>query len=211
MAQKQPPMTEPFNNPMSFQVEAGTQGIGGDLRYGLMPNLSGRFGASFAPLSTNSSLSISGFNTLTSEKINFANVHLLADFVPFENAQGLRLVGGAAYLFQASGRLILSPTGNYSFANYNLTGTDVGVLDMNVAWKGLAPYVGIGLFRSFPNNFLNFNLDLGTYYLTAPTTHITGTNLLVDNNQLEPQFNQNLKNYRWLPVLQLNFNFRIKQ
>ena len=211
IAQRHPPMTEPFNNAMSFQLEAGTQGVGGDVRYGLLPNLSGRLGASFAPLNANSSMSISGFNTMSSESVNFANVHLLADFVPFENAQGIRLVGGAAYLYHATGHLELSPTGNYTFGNYNLSGADVGILDMNVVWNGIAPYAGIGLFKSFPSNFFNFNLDLGTYYLTAPSTHITGTNLLVDNNQLEPQFNQNLKSYRWLPVLQLNFNFRIKQ
>jgi hypothetical protein len=56
----------------------------------------------------------------------------------------------------------------------------------------------------------NFNMDIGTYYLNQPSTHIIGTGLLTDNNTLEPQFNQNLKNYRWLPVLQLNFNFRLK-
>jgi hypothetical protein len=134
----------------------------------------------------------------------------LAYFVPFKALKCLRLVGGAGYLIQGQGNIMMTPTGNYTFSNYNLTGAEVGTLDMKVNWEGVAPYLGIGVFKSFPSTFFNFNLDLGTYYLTQPKTKIVGTNLLVDNNQLEPQFNDNLKDYRWLPVLQLNFNFRIK-
>jgi len=211
IAQRRHPITEPFSNPVSFQLEAGTTGIGGDLRYGLSPKLSGRFGFSFAPFNSTGGMSISGFNTTSSQSINFAAAHLLADFVPNESIPGFRLVGGLTYLYQGTVRMVISPSGNYNFANYNLTGAEVGKLDLNVVWKGLAPYAGIGLFNSFPDNFFNFNIDLGIAYLNAPSTHITGTNLLVDNNQLEPQFNNNLKNYRWLPVVQLNLNFLLKQ
>jgi hypothetical protein len=196
--------------PMSVQLGIGSQGIGADLRYGVFKQLSARLGASFAPVNTSSNLSISGFTTDYSANVKMFNVHLLADYVPFKGARGLRLVGGAAYLYKANGNVLLTPTGNYTFGNYNLSGTDIGTLNMDVSWKGVAPYVGLGLFKSFPNKFLNFNLDLGTYYLTSPQTHIIGTNLLASNYQLEPQFNDNLKDYRWMPVLQLNFNFRLK-
>ncbi|EHQ30426.1 hypothetical protein [Mucilaginibacter paludis] len=202
--------TTQLPHPVSVQLQAGTQGIGADVRYGVYPNLSARLGGSFVPINTGSSLSISGFNTDYSADVKIFNVHLLADYVPFKNIKNLRVVGGAAYLYKANGGLVLSPTGSYTFGNYNLTGPEIGKLDMDVSWKGVAPYLGVGLFKSFPSNLFNFNLDLGTYYLTAPSTRITGTNLLVDNNQLEPQFNDNLKGYRWLPVLQLNFNFKIR-
>lgn len=202
--------TTPLPHPISVQLQAGTQGVGADVRYGIYPTLSARLGGSFIPINTGNSLSFSGFTTDYSADVKVFNVHLLADYVPFKAMRGFRIVGGAAYLYKADGGLVLSPTGNYTFGNYNLTGPEIGKLNMNVNWKGVAPYLGIGLFKSFPSNFFNFNLDLGTYYLTAPSTRITGTNLLVDNNQLEPQFNDNIKDYRWLPVLQLNFNFRLK-
>ncbi len=199
-----------YTNALSLQLEAGTQGVGGDLRFGLSQRLSARLGANFAPINTSNNLSFSGFTTDYTADVKFSNVHLLLDLVPFKRIRGFRLVTGAAYLYQASGAVTLSPTGNYTFGNYKVTGADIGTLNMQVDWKGVAPYFGLGLFRGFPSHFFNFNLDLGTYYLTSPKTHIVGTNLLADNNSLEPQFNENLKDYRWMPVLQLNFNFRIK-
>jgi hypothetical protein len=199
-----------FHHPLSLQLEAGTQGFGADMRYGLLSRFSVRLGASFIPVTADNVLSLPGFQSTNNASINFYNAHLLADFVPFKRWRGFRLVGGAAYLYKADGGISVIPTGSYKYGNTTVTGTDIGNLNMNVSWKGAAPYLGIGLFRSFPNHVFNFNLDLGTYYLTQPSTHIVGTGLLADNSSLEPQFNQNLKDYRWLPVLQLNFNFKLK-
>ncbi len=197
-------------NKLSLQINGGTQGGGAELKFGVTNRLAVRLGAAAAPFNANTDINIDGFETNSSQRVDFTNAHLLLDVKPFGNSSGFRLVGGAAYFFKAKGNLVMTPTGDYVFGGYKLKGSDVGTLTMDVTWKGIAPYFGIGLFRSFPNKFFNINLDLGTYYLTAPTTKIVGTKLLVDNNQLEPQFNQNLKNYRWLPVLQLNFNFRIR-
>jgi len=199
-----------FSHHWSMQLEAGTQGVGGDLRYGAFKQLSVRLGASFIPVNADNALSLPGFQSTNSINVNFYNVHLLADIVPFKGARGLRLVAGGAYLYKADGGLNVIPTGSYTYGNTTVTGTDIGNLNMNISWKGIAPYVGLGLFRSFPSHVFNFNLDLGTYYLSQPHTHIVGTGLLSDNYQLEPQFDSNLKEYRWLPVLQLNFNFKLK-
>lgn len=195
---------------LSFQLEGGTQGVGGDLRYGAFQRASFRLGASFIPVTANNALSLPGFQSTNSISVNFYNIHLLADMVPFKGARGLRIVAGGAYLYKADGGLNVIPTGSYTYGNTTVTGTDIGNLDMNVSWKGIAPYLGLGLFRSFPSHVFNFNLDMGTYYMAQPQTHIIGTGLLADNYQLEPQFNNNLKQYRWLPVLQLNFNFKLK-
>jgi hypothetical protein len=199
-----------YQKPLSLQIEGGTQGIGADLRYGVFKRLSLRAGASFIPVTKDNVLTLPGFQSTNSATVNFYNVHLLADVVPFKGMRGLRIVGGAAYLYKAEGTLNVVPTGTYNYGSTTVTAADIGNLNMNVSWQGVAPYIGLGLFKSFPNHFFNINLDLGTYYLTQPSTHIIGTGLLTDNSTLEPQFNENLKDYRWLPVLQLNFNFRLK-
>jgi hypothetical protein len=203
-------MLNNFEHHLSFQLEGGTQGVGGDLRYGAASQLSVRLGASFIPVTANNALSLPGFQSTNAINVNFYNIHLLADIVPFSGARGIRFVVGGAYLYKADGGLSVIPTGSYTYGSQTVTGTDIGTLNMNVSWKGIAPYAGLGLFRSFPSHVFNFNLDLGTYYLSQPQTHIVGTGLLSDNYQLEPQFNANLKEYRWLPVIQLNFNFRLK-
>src|SRR5476651_1787089 len=73
-----------FNHHMSFQLEGGSQGVGGDLRYGALPRLSLRLGASFIPVTTNNAFSFPGFQSTNAENVSFYNVHFLADFVPFK-------------------------------------------------------------------------------------------------------------------------------
>jgi len=202
--------TTVFSHHLSFQLTGGTQGLGGDLRYGVSPGLSFRLGGSFIPINTSNAFSFPDFPSNNTANVNFYNVHLLADFVPFKGARGFRLVGGAAYLYKADGHVNVIPTGTYNYNSLSATGAEVGNLDLNVSWKGIAPYAGIGLFRSFPSHVFNFNLDLGCYYLSQPRSHIVGTNMLQYNYQLEPQLNENMKDDRWLPVIQLNFNFKLK-
>ncbi|WP_345953039.1 hypothetical protein [Mucilaginibacter sp. PAMB04168] len=206
----QAPPTSTFNNNWSLQVVAGTQGVGADVRHGVTKNLSVRAGAAFIPVKANNVFSFSGFQSTNNVSVKFSNIHLLADFVPFKNARGFRLVGGAGYLYKATGGIEVLPTGNYKVGNYNLSSADLGTLNIDMSWRGIAPYAGIGLFKSFPQRLFNINLDLGTYYLSKPQSKITGTEMLADNYKLEPQFDSNFKSYRWLPVVQLNFNFKIR-
>ena len=191
------------------QVLLGSQGFGLEGRYGFTETLSARAGATFLPASANNVFTINGLNSTTNLKAKFYNVHLLADYMPSEDLPWLRIVGGAAYLYKAQGVVGVNPTGNYKVANYTISSADMGTLKIDVSWKGVAPYLGLGFLQAFPSERFNVNFDLGTYYLNAPQSTIIGTKLLSDNYKLEPQVNSNLKSYRWLPVLQVNFNFKI--
>jgi len=80
-------------------------------------------------------------------------------------------------------------------------------MDMN--WSGVCPYFGLGLVKAFPTKRFNINLDLGTYYLNQPTAAFAGTGIFSGNSSQSAQLQQNVKDYRWLPVVQLNFNFKL--
>jgi hypothetical protein len=201
---------EGIQHPVALQLQAGTQGVGADLRYGIFKRLSARFGASFIPVTANNVFSFPGVQSQNTVSAKFSNIHLLADFAPFKGARGLRLVAGAGYLFKANGGMTVTPTSNYNYGDIALTPAQVGNLNLDVTWKGVAPYVGIGLFRSFPSRLFNFNLDLGTYYLTSPQATVAGSGLLSGNEANGAIITNNISDYRWLPVLQLNFNFKIR-
>ena len=198
------------NRALSVQVQAGTQGIGADLRYALLPALSMRLGASFIPVTVKDAFTFSGFESRNDVDVKFSNVHILADYVPFSSIKGLRLVGGAGYLFEANGGVNDIPTGTYKFGEIALTPAQVGKVNIDVSWKGIAPYLGVGLFKSFPSRLFNINIDLGSYYLTEPKSTIVGTGMLSGNDSQENLINSNMSSYRWLPVAQLNFNFKLK-
>jgi hypothetical protein len=196
-------------HPLSLQLQGGTQGVGADLRYGLFRQLSIRAGASFIPVTVNNVFSFPGVASQNSVSAKFSNAHLWADIVPFAGLRGLRLVGGAGYLFRANGGMVVTPTGNYNYGDIVVTPAQIGNLNLDVSWKGVAPYIGLGLFRSFPSRFFNFNLDVGTYYLTSPQATVVGTGLLSGNDVNGAIITGNVSQYRWLPVVQLNFNFRL--
>ena len=200
-----------FNyNPISVQVIAGTQGLGADLRYGVTPKLGVRLGASTSTsIKVNDAIKFSGFDASNTLKAQMSNVHLLGDYAPFKT-NAFRLVAGLGYLFQAGGGLQFFPNGSYNYGDLTLTGEEVGQLDIDLSWKGIAPYLGLGLFKSVPQRMFNINLDLGTYFLKAPQSTVVGTKLLSENQQLEGQLEKNMESYRFLPVIQLNFNFKIK-
>jgi hypothetical protein len=202
-----PPMA--FNSPVSLQVLVGTQGFGADVKYGILPKLSARLGFSIAPVNAERGLKFSSFPVNGELNARFANVHLMADYAPF-NSRFIRLVGGAAYLIKGNANVLISSVDGYSIGNRTLSKDQIGVIDAGVNWRGFAPYAGISLFRPFPAHRVNVNLDLGSYYLSRPGTSFTGTNLLADNEANARQFNENMKGYRWMPVMQLNFNIKIK-
>lgn len=195
--------------PKQIQLHLGTQGFGLDLKYNILPKLAVRLGASSSlALGVSNVIQLEGLNADNNLTANFSNVHLIGDFKPF-NTNKFRISAGLAYLFQASGNLLFKPTGIYHFDGMELTGDEVGNLAIDISWKGIAPYLGIGLFKAVPKNIFNVNLDLGAYYLKAPKSKITGTKLLADNYKLEPQLDKNMSSYRFLPIIQLNFNMNI--
>jgi len=198
-----------FVSPMSLQILVGSQGIGADVKYGFLPNLSGRLGFGIIPVNASRAFSFSSFPVQGILSTRFSNLHLLADYSPFKS-QSFRLVGGASYLTQGKATAIITPSGGYNIGSRSLTKDQIGVIRADVTWKGVAPYLGFALFRSFPHRLLNVNLDVGTYYISSPGTSFSGTALLSENDTNAQQFNKNMQSYRWLPVIQLNFNFRIK-
>lgn len=202
--------TSANEHPISLQVIAGTQGIGADVRYGITPKLGLRFGGSTSTsIKVNDAIKFSGFDASNTLNAQMSNVHLLADYAPL-NTNAFRVVAGLGYLFKAGGELQFFPTGNYSYGDMTLTAAEVGQLDVDLSWKGVAPYLGIALFKSVPQKLFNINLDLGTYFLKAPESTVVGTKLLSENQQMETQLEKNMESYRFLPVIQLNFNFKIK-
>jgi len=204
-------LNEEKKHPVSIQFHAGTQGIGIDARYGITQQLSFRLGGSaILPIKINNALKFSDFNSTNNLRADLANAHLLADYAPFKKWQGFRLVGGTGYLFKGNGRLNVIPKGDFKYGDIRLTPEQLGVVDFNISWRGIAPYVGVGFLKSFPKKAFNVNIDLGTYYLTAPKATIVGTEMLAHNDSQSDLITSNVSDYRWLPVIQLNFNFKIK-
>ena len=195
--------------PMAIQLNLGTQGVGAAFNYGFNKSFALRAGLNVIPIKANDVFKISGINSTSNVSADFYNIHFLADYTPFEQQQWFRLVAGLAYFFKADGNVRIIPSEDYKYGDLTLTDEQIGYVDMNIDWRGLAPYLGIGLLRSFPKNRFNVNLDLGTYYLNRPDAEIIGTGILSGNSSQSEQLRSNIKDYRWLPIFQINFNYKL--
>jgi hypothetical protein len=202
-------MPPSFLHQKSVQLSFGTQGIGAEFNYGITHNLALSAGGNVAALKASNLFKISGLNSTSKVSADFYKVHLLADYTPFENLRWLRFVGGAAYFFKASGDATIYPEDRYKYGDLELSPDQIGNVTFDIDWKGLAPYLGLGFADIFPRRSFNVNFDLGTYYLDRPVANITGTGILSGNASQSGQLQQNLRNYRWLPVLQINFNLKL--
>lgn len=199
-----------FQRPISVSIGLGSAGIGASGKLRFSPHWYGRFGFSTLPIIYSGAIKLYGYNTDFKVSTNFTNIHLFAEYQPFRTTS-VRVVGGFAYFVSGNVKGTIKNQDPVSYGQIVLQPSDVGEVDATIDWKGLAPYLGIGLFKGIPKKQFGVNLDLGTYYFVSQKVTMTGTKLLENNNQNEQQLKENLNSYRWLPVLQINFSYRLSK
>ena len=197
--------TKSAKKPMSLQVLTGTQGIGANFRYVLNKTVGFRVGGSYAAAGINDKIEMEGFNSKNRASGKFNTAHLLVELMP---QKFFRVVAGAAYLANAEATIHFEPKDSQSFNDITLTPAEIGTLDFQMDWGTFAPYLGFGVGRGIPKKKFNVNIDLGAYYLSSPTVKAIGTKLLTNNDPNAAIIQTNMKDYRFMPVAQLNFNFK---
>jgi hypothetical protein len=197
-----------FQRPLSVSLGLGSAGIGIEGKLGVHRKWNLRLGTSMLPFNYTGNILFEDIKANTKVSSHFNKVQLLAEFKPFGSS--FRIVGGLAYFYKGSLNIIQASEGTYKIGNTIVTGEQVGKLDFTADWKGIAPYLGLGLFKDMPKKKFNVSLDLGTYYLSAPKVDLSGTGLLEDNSENQEQLEENLQGYRWLPVLQFNLNYKLQ-
>lgn len=208
-AQTSTTLLDSHKHQQAIQLNLGSQGIGAEFRYGLSPSFNLRPGVNFIPFKANDIFKISGFNSTSHVSADFYNVHVWANYVPIKSAAWFQLVGGLGYFFEANGKVRITPSDDYTYGDLVLTEDQIGYVDLNVDWQGLAPYLGLGFANTFPKKRFNVGVDLGIYYLNKPKATIIGTGILEGNSSQTSQFQSNISDYRWLPILQIGFNYKL--
>jgi hypothetical protein len=206
-AQEAQPATFSLAN-AGVQVHAGTQGFGLSAHYNFLPRLAARLGGSYGKVNINNGFSFDNLNTDNHIEAKLGNAHLYGEYSALN---WFRIVAGGAYFFNAEGNITMTPSESITQNGFTLEPEEIGVLTTKVTYKTFAPYIGLGFGKGLSEKRFNINVDLGFYYMSAPTVTMTGTEYLADNSQNGPILTENMKNYRLLPVLQLNFNFKLSK
>ena len=197
----------------SVGIHAGTQGFGLHLSQALSPQFGLRLSGSYAPYNFSRARTWGGNHYDLEMKSRFSNLLLQAEYRPFNQegkkdfASKLAITVGGAFFFQSEANATGVPTDDYVLGDLIIDREDIGTLDVKSEWKSVAPYAGLALRELRLGSALSLNIDLGSHYLSAPKVSLTGDKLLSGNEANEAILENNLKNYRWLPVLQLGLSY----
>jgi len=112
---------------------------------------------------------------------------------------------------QAKGYIQTTLNESYFYGDIEVPYYLIGEVDTHIKWnETIAPYLGLALTDIWIDNRFGLDVGLGGYYLSAPSVQLTGTKLLEYNQTNGPIIERNIKNYRFLPQLQLGVNYRFK-
>jgi hypothetical protein len=151
-------------------------------------------------------------------KLKLGGWNLLADYHPFGG--GFRLSAGA---YGPSHELSGDGQFNAAGGTVTINGTsysqsDLENLRISARWRGARPYAGLGYdgFNASPNGGFYFSFDAGVIFAGKPDLTLTATCTNAGLcNQLDSdiaaeraKLENDLKNARYLPVLQIGIGYR---
>lgn len=199
-------------------VHFGSQGFGLNIAHAFGQQFGLRLSGSYAPYGFSEARSWASTNYNLDVDMRFGNIQLQGEFKPFrlgENGKNafwhkLAITAGGAYFMRQEGRATATPTNPYQYGDIAIQPENMGTVNVKSTWNEWAPYAGLGLRNMRLGGQLGLNLDLGTYYLSSPKVSMTADKLLASNTSNAPTIENNLKNYRWLPVLQLGLAYQFK-
>lgn len=197
---------------MALGLKAGTLGAGLELTVEAVENVNLRFGGNYFKFSTD--VDVEGNDYDVDLKLN--SFTALADWYITDSS--FRITAGALINENNLSGVAL-PSNTYEIEGNTYTSAEVGVLNADINFNTVAPYVGIGWGSPFADDTdWSFMFDLGVVFAGKPELDITSTGgllsndptLLADIAQTEQDFRDTdeIKYLRFYPVLSFGVNYR---
>lgn len=201
----------PFENTLNVSATLGiATGVGLEVKAGILPRLNARLGFSIMSAGySKNNIKVDDILIALKAKGTFTKVQLLAEYTP-KPLTRFSIVGGVAYYFGSKITATVTPVDDYNFSQMTVSKEELGQVTGVGNWSGIAPYLGFSVGTPIPKKKrYNVTMDVGTFYLSRPEVTVDATELLKPNTLNQKPLYQNLKGYRWLPQLQLNFTYKL--
>lgn len=196
-------------------IHGGSSGLGAHYYQPLGQYFGVRAGVSFMPFRSSIKGTYSGRKTHSDIKAQSNNASLLFGYTPFAGKGGFfnsfAIELGGAYFFKIDGNFETKLSDPYKYGEILVAPERVGTIQTDVQWKKTVnPYLGIGWSNITLDNKFSAHVNLGTYYLSKPSVTMQASGLLEENVVNVGQVENNIKNYRFLPRLELGVSYRLK-
>ena len=175
----EPSSGETWLSGLSIGPNVSTLGLGGEIGYRFNDFIGLRLGANH--------LTYDFDDTIAGNDYEFG-VDLLSgggviDVYPF--GSGLRFTGGARYNTSNLGFELESGIGDVTLGNSTFTRSEVGRLDGDVGFRGIAPYAGLGVEGTFLDGHLLIGFDVGVLFQGDPDVDLSANGTLAGDPTLE--------------------------
>jgi hypothetical protein len=197
-------------------VSIGTIGVDAEYSRIVMPEYN------LAVRVSTGGFSYSGDYTDTDTKydtdLSLFNLGATLEYHPFNS--GFYLGLGAFYQNSSYSLDATSSNGKYTFDGHEYDASKLGGVSGDVyGLNHFVPYLGIGYDDSlFDNDNLFFTIKAGAWYQDSPKVNLTVhdcqlgsaecTQLEQDVAKEEQDINDDIKNYKWWPVIQIGISYR---
>ena len=183
----------------AIAFSAGMPGVGMEYAYNINRHLNLRAGfMAFAFNDFNTDLEISGQPVSINADLNSAAYDLFLEYQPSSNT-AFKLVAGIGYLNNIGVNTTVLLSEDIGFGDLIIDNEEIGEIGVDVAWNGLAPYIGFGFGRAIPKKRVGFGLEFGSYYAGGPDVTINATGMLANTSEEAAELQENLSSYAWVP------------
>lgn len=201
--------------PLHVGLHVGTTGFGLQLYTPLGEQFGVRLGASFMPFNTSIQGNYSNRETESDVKVKAHNISALFSWRPFYQSAGFfrsfAVNAGGAFFYNLDAELTTKLAEPYRHGDIMIDEDEVGEIRTDISYKKtISPYLGVGFNDIRLDDSFSLQLDLGSYYLPKPSVSITGTGLLQGNGGNAATVEDNIKNYRFLPRVEVGVSYRIR-
>ena len=197
-----------LNSKLGIALNIGTT-PGLSVAYRISPALSARLDGSFLKYNLQTTLDLSDEQLSLGGDISMQMFTLAAEYFPFKKSS-FKLVGGATYINQGKAAVSVGPKSTYTYGESSFTPEEIGKMDFSADYgKSIAPFAAIGFGRTIPKRRIGVGAEFGLLYTKAPAVSLTGTERLSDMNEQEVLVQENMKDWRFFPVVNIKVAIRL--
>ena len=138
----------------------------------------------------------------------FLEFDLSLEYLPFQTSS-FKVIGGAAHFSDGKTNALATYDGIFEYGEIMLGPKEIGDLELTLDYNGFAPYLGLGFGRAIPKNKIGVSFEAGSFYLPAPHVNITATGMLAPTTNQTVLLQEDIRDYRWFPFLNLRLSVRI--
>lgn len=138
--------------------------------------------------------------------VNSTILDVGAEYLPFKNTS-FKLAFGVGFLTDVGIDGLITYKEGRKFGDVNISVQDVGKVDVQSTWSGVAPFVGVGFGRAVSNSKFGFAVDLGTYFASSPKVDLDADKLLAPTKDEQENLQDAFESLTFIPRIQLKLTY----